>query len=226
MPTSWWDLGEGAGYPGGKLATSEIVCPFCMERGNFAVQFHAEKKKPNGSKVLNFDTLKCGVCAGYVLALWSADSSDNSHHGRRVLPWPLKIDRFPEHWPSAVGRFWLQAHRNLKEENWDATAVMARSALQSAFRDQASEGPNLKAEINDLATKGALPTIIKDWSHYVRELGNESAHPKADQAPTSPKDARDIVQFLDFLLEYPFDLPQRIEAYRARIAPAGSDADG
>jgi hypothetical protein len=33
-----------------------------MERGNFKTEHHAEMKKPNGRKKLNFDTLRCGNC--------------------------------------------------------------------------------------------------------------------------------------------------------------------
>jgi len=55
---SWWQQGEGSGYHGGKLALYQITCPFCMERGNFKTGFHAEKKKPNSDKKLNFDTLE------------------------------------------------------------------------------------------------------------------------------------------------------------------------
>lgn len=221
MPNSWWDLGEGSGFQGEKLALYKITCPFCMEDGKFSTEYHAEKKKPNGRKVLNFDTLRCGNCAGVVLVMWSA-SEFGGLHGFRVLPWPLTWSKSPEHWPSTVGRFWLQAHRNLKDENWDAAAVMARSALQAALRDQKATGPTLKAEIEDLAAKGLLPPIIREWSHHVRELGNESAHPKPDQAATERSDARDIVQFLDFLLEYLYDLPQRIKEYRDRPKKEGA----
>ena len=69
---SWWQLGEGSGHRGESLATHQITCPFCMERGNFEIAFHAEKKKANSDKKLNFDTLKCGNCSGYVMVLWSA----------------------------------------------------------------------------------------------------------------------------------------------------------
>jgi hypothetical protein len=59
---------------------------------------------------------------------------------------------------------------------------------------------------------------MKEWSDTLRELGNDSAHPKPGQARTDPKDARDVTQFLDFLLEYLYSLPHRIEQYRARGA--------
>lgn len=189
-----------------------------MERGKFDIAFHAEKKKPNSDKKLNFDTLECVNCRGYVMVLWSA-----SEHGYgqglyafEVLPWPLKFEKSPEHWPEDIGRYWLQAKRSIRDENWDAAAVMARSALQLALRDNKATGKNLKQEIDDLATKGILPPIMKDWSDQVRDLGNDSAHPKPAQAPTDPQDAREIVQFLDFLLEYLYTLPFRIQQYRDR----------
>jgi hypothetical protein len=210
---SWWDLGEWSGQTGTTLAVYQITCPFCLERGNFKTTFHAEKKKPNSDKKLNFDTLECANCKGYVMCLWSAG---DRLHACRVLPWPLRIEEYPKHWPENVGRYWLQAHRSTADENWDAAAVMARSALQVALRDQKASGANLKLEIEDLAAKGVLPPIMKEWSDSVRELGNESAHPKPDQPPTNRRDAKDIVQFLDFLLECLYTLPHQINEYRER----------
>lgn len=216
---SWWQLGEGSGYNGLDLATHRITCPFCMERGNFKSAFHAEKRKPNSQKTLNFETLECGNCKGYVQVLWSA----GEHHGFRtglhdfrVLPWPLSYEEHPEHWPSDVGRYWLQAKRNIASENWDAAAVMARSALQLALRYNNARGNNLKQEIDDLAAKGILPQIMKEWSDKVRDLGNDSAHPTPSKGPTVPHDARDIVKFLDFLLQYLYNLPHDIKQYRER----------
>lgn len=218
MIRSWWDLGEHSGELGSELATYQIECAFCGERGNFSTEHHAEKKKPNSRKVLNFDTLKCGNCAGYVLVLWSAMEYAGSHslHSYRVVPYPLKITGAPQHWPPEIQRFWLQAQKSLEIENWDAAAVMARSAMQVALREHKAQGSNLKGEIDDLASKGILPPLMKDWSHEVRELANDSAHPKPGQPPTSSEDANDMVEFLDFMLEYLYNLPKQIQDYRAR----------
>lgn len=216
---SWWDLGEWSGVHGDRLAIYRIQCPFCYEKGNFSTTFHAEKKKPNSSKTLNFDTLKCGNCSGFVMVLWSANDHSfgpNGIHGYRVLPWPLRVTSAPRHWPDEVQRYWIQAQRNLQDENWDAAALMARSALQVALRNNKAQGRTLKSEIEDLASKGILPPLMKDWSDNVRDLGNVSAHPQPGQPPTSSEDARDIVKFLNFLLEYLYTLPQRINDYRSR----------
>jgi hypothetical protein len=210
---SWWELGEWSGHRGRELALYQITCPFCEERSNFRTAHHAEKKKPNGHKVLNFDTLECGNCHGYVMCLWSASHDMHSFH---VLPWPIKYQKYPDHWPEAIGRYWLQAKRSVTAENWDAAVVMARSAMQLSLRQHGAKGANLKQEIEDLSQKGLLPPIMKEWANTLRELGNDSAHPAPGQAPTTSRDAQDIVRYLDFLFEYLYDLPKQIAEYRTR----------
>jgi hypothetical protein len=218
---SWWDLGEHSGYQGSELTLHRITCPFCEERGNFEIAFRGTKKQPNKDKVLNFDTYKCGSCSGYVQVLWS---SSYRLHDFIAQPWPKKLNKAPDEYPDSIGRYWLQAKRNLREKNWDAAAVMARSALQLSLRAHQAKGSNLKQEIDDLATKGLLPPLMKDWAHLVRDLGNDSAHPNLDAPATTSKDASDIVAFLDFLLEYLYVLPKKINDYRGRKDGGSGDA--
>jgi Domain of unknown function (DUF4145) len=147
----------------------------------------------------------------------------------RVLPWPLRGKRRPsDNWPADMHRFWIQAHDSIANENWDAAAVMARGALQFIMRQQGAKKGKLKSEIDDLVARGVLQPVIGEWSHEVRELGNDSAHPEVpdsnqdttqpvqDSTSPEPQDARDIVNFLDFLLFYLYDLPAQIKTYRAR----------
>lgn len=216
MADSWWELGETSGLDGNQMEVWRLQCPFCGEKGNFGLAHHAEKKKANSSKKLNFDVYQCRNCVGYVHVLWSANEFGYGIYEFRVLPWPIGKPEPSENWPPEVQRYWTQAKDSLKNENWDAAAVMARSALQIALRNKGAKGGNLKGEIEDLANKGVLHPLMKDWSTEVRELGNDSAHPKPSAPPTEPKDARDIVQFLDFLLMYLYDLPKKISDYRQR----------
>jgi len=225
--SSWWTLGEHSGQWGKSLATYQIECAFCGESGNYAVEHHAEKKKPNGHKVLNFDTLKCGNCGGYVLVMWSASEHGPQQglHDYVRVPWPKGVGDGSENWPDTVKRMWRQAHDSLNNENYDAAAVMARSALQAVMRSQKAKGKDLYGEIEDLAAKGIIPTIIKDWAHEVRQLAKPAAHPDEDEDETSSEDAEDIVKFLDYLLEYTYDVPARIKKYRARRNPDEEDEE-
>ena len=132
------------------------------------------------------------------------------------MPWPRETTRFPEYWPPDIGRYWVQSRRSLEGKNWDVAAVMARSALQIAARLNGATGNNLKQEINSLGAKGLLPPIMIEWSHEVRELGTDSAHPAPGSAGPSSKDAGDIVEFLTRILTFLYQLPHQIEQYRAR----------
>jgi hypothetical protein len=213
---SWWDLGEGTGYFGSEPWLHEITCAFCMERGKFSLEHRATKKKPNSRKALNFDTLKCANCAGYVMILWSASEHGGDHHDYRVLPWPIRVEKYPKHWPEPLGRYWVQTHRSAKDENWDAALVMARSTLQFALRQHGAEGKTLKQEVDHLASQGVLPPHMKDWAHELRVIANESAHPETEASPADPQDVRDVIAFVDFLLQYLYDLPHSIKQYRER----------
>jgi Domain of unknown function (DUF4145) len=166
--------------------------------------------------VINFETLKCGNCAGFVMVLWSAGSG---LHDYKVLPWPLNYQKHPDHWPADIGRYWLQAKKNILQENWDAAVIMAGSAMQLALRSQGAEGKTFNQEVKHLSAKGILPPIMVDWADEVRWLRNPAVHPEPGQEAVSAKDARDVVEFLDFLLEYLLDLPHRIETYRGRKNP-------
>lgn len=213
------------GHAGNSLALYNITCAFCGETGNWELEHHAEKKKPNGEKTLNFDTYQCGNCAGYVLILWSGDRhgyGPGGLHDYKAMPWPLGLIEPPEHWPPAVRRHWKQAHDSLKNENFDAASVMARSSLQAALRGRGAKGKDLYGEIDDLASKGILPPTIQDWSHEVRELARSSAHPQPEDEEVSAEDATDVVQFLDYLMEYLYDLPKQIQDYRQRRKTAQS----
>lgn len=210
---SWWSLGEWSGFPGTKLALDKITCPFCSESGKFSMEFHAEKRQPKGAKVLNFDTLKCSNCASFVQVFWSAS---NDRHDFRAQPWSITFDKPPEHYPADVGRYWLQAKKSLVACNYDAAVVMARSAVQLALRAHEAKGANLLEAIDDLARKGLVPPVLQDWSHNVRELGDEAVHPRTAQSPSAAQDAAEVVNFSDFMFECLYLFPKRVGEFRER----------
>ena len=114
----------------------------------------------------------------FIHVFWSAAEHSIGHplYDFMVLPWPLGKAKPSDNWPPTVQRFWTQAHESLGIKNWDAAAVMARSAVQATMRDKKAVGRDLYHEIEDLATKGDLPPLTKDWSHDVRELEGMILH--------------------------------------------------
>ena len=96
---SWWEFGEHSGYDGAELALHRIKCAFCGVEGNFECVHHEPKKNPATSKILNFDTFKCGNCGNFIMIFWSASGFGFSQqmHDFRTLPWPRETTKFPEH---------------------------------------------------------------------------------------------------------------------------------
>ena len=117
---NWWDFGEWTGYQGAKLGTYRIPCAFCGEKGNFELVAHLTRQKPGiGANVLNFDTLRCGHCGNFMFAFWSASGMGGSGgmHDFRVLPWHQSTTTYPEHWPTDIGNYWLEARRSIEGKN-------------------------------------------------------------------------------------------------------------
>lgn len=215
MVDSWWEIGEWSGFDGSKLAFSGLSCPFCLEKGGFETVHHEEREKSGTKKTLNFDTLRCENCGNFHMVFWSSSRMGNMH-GRHQVPWPQRLQDAPNEWPKDVGRLWVQAHRSISDENWDAAIMVAGSALQAAMREQKAKGKNLAAEIDDLSDRGTLPTIMKEWAHELRGLRNLSAHPKPGEMSPDSKDVKDVVKFLDYLLRYLYTMPEEILRYRER----------
>lgn len=210
---SWWSLGEHSGYTGDQLALHRVECAFCGESGNFTHKSHHERENSETKKKLNYETLQCVQCGNFTAVFWS---SSGRLHDFVQMPRPTRTTKHPKHWPTDVGRYWLQAKRSLEGRNWDAAALMARSAIQRILRQYEASGKTLKDEIDDLANKGLLPPIMKEWAHEVRELGNEGAHPKPESDGTSEADASAVVKYLTMLARLLYDLPHEIDAFRER----------
>lgn len=59
---------------------------------------------------------------------------------------------------------------------------------------------------------------MKEWSDEVRLLGNQSAHPDNVSGAPSAQDVHAVINFMDYLFMYLFDLPSQIQEYRKRKA--------
>lgn len=216
MSRGWWEFGSYSGESGAELVTRYIECAFCGEEGNWEPYTHSARSNGHGKK-LNYDIYKCVDCGNLTQVFWSGGNSLHDYH---QMPWPRRTRSFPKHWPEDVGRYWLQAQRNIDASNWDAAALMARSALQLLLRHEQASGRTLQKEIDDLASKGELPPIIVEWSHDIRLLGNEAAHPKPGSEGVTQEEARDVVKFLRVLLTLMHDLPKEIADFRAQRVKA------
>ena len=209
---TWWELGDNSALIHDPIGITE--CAYCGHEGKFKQNFHIENQSKSGKKNLCFKVLSCENCGNVTMLMFA--QSPRGYSGHRQLPYPLGRIRAPDFWPKDVSRYWTQAHSSAAAGNWDAAAVMTRSALQLALRASGADAKTLQREIGHLAAKQQLPATMVDWAHEVRQLGNESAHPEVGADGASERDTKEAIKFLDFLLEYLFTLPHEIHAFRER----------
>jgi uncharacterized protein DUF4145 len=218
---SWWDLGEHVGVAGQQLHVGSIVCPHCLRRGNFRIEYTSALPNPSLHKTMNFVVLKCNDCVMSCFVMWSASRSGaGGMYDYRVYPPCLKGDpEAPEHWPKQVGSAWEQAHKAINTKSWDAAAAMAGRALQALTRGHfKAKHATLEKEIEELGGKGILPVGMVEWAHEIRLLRNIGAHPDQYETSVDATDAKDIVEFLDYFIAYALNLPKQIADYKARRA--------
>lgn len=213
---TWWEFGDwSASY--GDDPYGRLRCGFCPSVGRWTVVTKVQNSDPRSGKTLHFDTAKCANCGNHVLVFWTKPVMDNGLHAARQVPWPLDAKPSPsENWPPQAQNYWTQAKDNIGRRNWEAAIILARTALQCVARDKGAGGGTLQTEIDRLGAKGVLPPNMVEWAHTViRDTGNDFTHPTPDQAPAQEKEARQVVGYLEFVLEYVYDLPKRIESFRS-----------
>ena len=94
--------------------------------------------------------------------------------------------------------------------------------LQLVARSHGATGKNLEEEIDDLASKGLILPSMTELAHEVREYWRMRGHmPQPCTTGTNEKDAKDVVEFLSFLMTVMYNLPKQIKKL-----PRGEELSG
>ena len=199
--------------------TVKTTCPYCRAKG-VAIRISAVHYRRNTITrpfYRQWDTLGiCGLCDGGVLAVFEnvnhefyggtwADFLTANPRLISVFPSPPSFSA-PRHTPDNVASFVRQAKASLPE-NWDASGVMSRKALEAALKDKLpdiKDKVSLYARIKEAAEQQVLTQALADWADQIRLDGNSAAH---DAQPFSREDAERLDTFTDLVLQYLYTLP-------------------
>lgn len=166
-------------------------CPSC--RGPIAARIF----RKSISNPISMDKL-----AAYPRALDEAN-----YEVKEVFPTRVELGA-PEAVPSAVGRSFAQAEEARVRGHLEAAGMSYRRALELALKEI---GPELKGtlekRIDKLAEDHRLTPALAEWSHSVRQLGNEAAH---DEPEPTVGDTKDLADFSRVVLEYLFTMPAKV----------------
>jgi hypothetical protein len=92
---------------------------------------------------------------------------------------------------------------------------MSGRAVQATIRHILGRSKGrLVDEIKELVQRQLLPKTMADWAEEVRALRNIGAHPDETVESVSEEDARAIVRFAGYFIQYMIQIPHEINKYR------------
>jgi len=95
-----------------------------------------------------------------------------------------------------------------------ACSVMARRCIQRACISKGAKGNNLADQIKDLTSSGQITKDLEEWVTVVRFIGNDGAHPNADNVTAD--EAEDCLKLAEQFLHVLFVAPAIAQARRAK----------
>jgi uncharacterized protein YutE (UPF0331/DUF86 family) len=108
-----------------------------------------------------------------------------------------------------------------------AACVMFGRALEAVCKDALGTTKiTLGKGVEMLKEKGIIDNRLYDWSQQLRVFRNLAAHADADMSSISRQDAEDLQSFVYAIIEYVYDLTDRYEEFKARIAKKNEDEKG
>lgn len=109
---------------------------------------------------------------------------------------------------------------------YSAAATCCRRTLEGVLRDRGTgeQHKNLADAIRDLSKKADLAAPIVEISDLLRMGGNLGAHFSDDGDPT-PEVAQSMIDMVEFLLEYLYEVPGRIHSLKSRLTLPSQEVD-
>ncbi len=84
---------------------------------------------------------------------------------------------------------------------------------------KAAEGLSFLDYVEYLAAKGYVPPNGKAWVDHIRKKGNEANH---EIVLMEKQDSEQLIDFVEMLLKFIYEFPNRVPKSAAAVAPSGS----
>ena len=94
----------------------------------------------------------------------------------------------------------------------NAFAVQIRRALEALCEDRGAKNGTLQNMLNELSTKGEIPSTLIEATDLLRLIGNIGAHASEDSV--KPWQVRTLDEFFRAIVEYVYIAPSKIKEFR------------
>ena len=177
---------------------NSILCPNCHERTS--ISSRARYDSPHTDTL--YEIAECNGCDFFVLVVRNRTGGSIRTIYPHTLP-KATDERIPE----AVKKDFDEALMCLSVGAARGAAVLARRALQTMCKEKGATKKELKDQIDELFTKSVITKDLQGWSHEVRYVGNDAAHP--NDVEVQKEDAEEIIDLLESLCEVLYVAPAK-----------------
>jgi len=131
-----------------------------------------------------------------------------------VILYPNQL-KFPvENLPPTVQTAYEQAKKAFNAGLYEACVLMCRKTIEATCKSLNASGKNLYHRLEKLKNLGYLDQRLLNWSHEIRDIGNDAAHDVNTEITID--DAKDILDLTEAILLYIFSLNNRFIEYKRR----------
>jgi len=119
-------------------------------------------------------------------------------------PYGTEVSNLPED----IALLFREARDCIKSSLYNASVLTARKLLMHIAVDRgADEDMRFIEYVQYLAKEGFVPPGGQGWVDHIRQMGNEANH---EIQPMDREDAEELVTFLEMLLKFVYEFPNRI----------------
>ena len=117
--------------------------------------------------------------------------------------------------PPSLKKRYKEAVLSFKVASYESCAMMCRKCIETMCTTLGANGRNLNDKLNNLYEAKKTDSRLLEWAQEIRLVGNFGAH---EDDIVTRRDARDTLDFTEYILTYVFILTSRFDEYRNRRA--------
>lgn len=193
------------------MARSLLVdCEKCVARVSTRVLAEYTVSNENGVWVITF--MRCPQCDTPLVASEEAVGGDELDEPIMVYPETETVA--DKNFPDAVSKAYAEALLCMRAKAYTASAIMCRKCLEAMSKEHKVKARNLANGLKELEASGVIDGRLLEWADALRISGNEAVHDV--NLDISPKDARDVLELTEALLQYVFTFRDRFDEFMKR----------
>lgn len=196
-----------------------VECPTCQAKVDGTVLKQHIRSDPETDVSCRTSFVACPSCNDSLLVTEEAVDYDSFtdqtewSEPQRIYPAASPLPTFV---PDPLRRSFQEARTCLHAGCYLAAALMCRRTLEGLCHHHGAGKGNLASGLVKLHEQKIIDDRLFEWAEALRGDGNLAAHDP--QANISHRDAADLVQFTQAILDYVFVLHHRFEEFKQRRA--------